>query len=59
VTDPIRPLFDALAGKRIPGGCSICTAEQRLEEIAPNVWSLLIAHDDDCPVLRAAKAGTN
>jgi hypothetical protein len=57
--DPIRSFFTSLAGKRIPGGCRECDAEQRLEEVAPNVWSLVIGHDDYCPVLRAMKAGTN
>lgn len=59
MADPIRPFFDSLAGKRIPGGCDQCDAEQRLEEVAPNMWSLVIGHSDGCPVLRATKAGTN
>ena len=59
MADPFRLLFDSLADKRIPGGCSTCDAEQRLEEVAPNVWSLVVCHDDRCPVLRAHKAVTN
>lgn len=59
MTDPIRPFFDSLAGKRIPGGCAECNAEQCLEELTPNVWSLVIAHDARCPVLRTAEAGSN
>ncbi len=59
MADPIGPFFSSLAGKRIPGGCPECDAEQRLEEVAPNVWSLVIGHDDECPVLRAKKAGAN
>ena len=59
MTDPIRPFFDSLAGKRIPGGCAECNAEQRLEELVPNVWSLVIAHDDWCPVLRSQEARSN
>jgi hypothetical protein len=59
MTDHIRPFFASLAGKRIPGGCPDCDAEQRLEEVAPNAWSLVIGHDDDCPRWRAMHAETN
>ena len=59
MTDPIRPFFTSLAGKLIPGGCPECDAEQRLEEVAPNIWSLVIGHDDDCPFWRARNAAMN
>jgi hypothetical protein len=59
MVDPIGPFLSSLAGKRIPGGCSDCEAEQRLDEVVPNCWSLVIAHDDDCPVLRSSTAGLN
>lgn len=59
MVDPIRPFFDSLAGKRILGGCPTCDAEQRLEEVAPNMWSLIICHDDWCPFWRARDAEMN
>lgn len=59
MADPLQPLFDSLAGKRIPGGCPDCDAEQRIQQFAPNVWTLVIAHDDHCPVLRSRAAGSN
>jgi hypothetical protein len=59
--DPIRPFFDSLAGKRIPGGCPDCDAEQQLEEVAPGMWQLVIGHDTRCPFYRAevARRGVN
>jgi hypothetical protein len=53
MTDALGPLFDSLAGKVLPGGCAQCHAEQSLEEVRPGVWSLTVAHDDDCPTFRA------
>ena len=57
--DPIQPFLSSVAGKRIEGGCADCQAEQLLEEVAPNVWRLVIAHEDDCPAYRAMNAGSN
>jgi hypothetical protein len=59
MSDPIAPFLASLAGKRIAGGCDSCDAEQRLEESAPNVWTLVVGHEDDCPFLRAKKAKAN
>jgi hypothetical protein len=55
----ITDLFASLAGQEIPGGCSECSAYQTVREEVPRIFRLLIHHDNDCPVLRAAKAGTN
>jgi hypothetical protein len=57
--DPIDNIFSAAAGQEIPGGCDKCNAEQRLEQVATNVWTLVVAHDDWCPFLRARRAGSN
>jgi len=59
MADPLRPFLDSLTGKRIPGGCTDCEAEQRIEEVAENVWTLVIAHEDQCPVLRLRLARCN
>ncbi len=59
MTEPIRPFLDSLAGKRIPGGCPQCEAEQRLDEVSPNTWALVVAHEGTCPFMRAMEAETN
>jgi hypothetical protein len=52
-------LFRSLESGEIPGGCVQCNAVQRTTEIIPGVWSVIVAHDDDCPTLRAKKAKSN
>jgi hypothetical protein len=52
-------LFKSLEGSEIHGGCDRCDAVQRSTEVIPGVWKMTIAHDDDCPFLRAMKAGLN
>ncbi|HEY5304559.1 MAG TPA: hypothetical protein VIJ86_10940 [Acidimicrobiales bacterium] len=52
-------LFKSLEGSEIPGGCDQCDAFQRTSEVIPGVWSVTIVHDDDCPFMRAKKAGSN
>lgn len=59
MTDPVRPFFDSLAGKRVPGGCGDCSAEQHLDEVAPNVWVLSVGHKPGCPTPRASRAVLN
>ena len=49
----ISNLFNSLAGQEIPGGCRECDAVQAMTEVAPDVWSLEIVHDDACPFYRA------
>ena len=53
--------FSALTGREIPGGCDDCNAVQTMEEDAtiPGVWHLTVKHDDECPFLRARRAGAN
>ncbi len=53
--------FGALAGREIPGGCDRCDAYQTMTEdhVLPGVWHLTVHHDDDCPAMRARKAGAN
>jgi hypothetical protein len=52
-------LFRKTEGRQIPGGCDQCDAYQVVETLSPGVHALNIHHEDDCPVLRASKAGTN
>jgi hypothetical protein len=55
----IDVFFESLAGKRIPGGCPKCSAEQVLEQAEPGRWLLVVAHEDDCAELRAQCAELN
>jgi hypothetical protein len=57
--DSIGNLFSSLAGHLIAGGCTYCDATQKMTEVAPGVWRLVVAHDDNCPSLRARKAKSN
>jgi len=59
MADDIGNFLSSLAGKRIPGGCPTCNAEQMVTERSPGVWVLTVAHDAQCTVLRASKAVTN
>jgi hypothetical protein len=52
-------LFRSLEGSEIPGGCDQCNAVQRTTEVIPGVWSVIVAHDDDCPTQRIKKAKVN
>ena len=45
-------IFQNLQGRRIPGGCVDCTAYQTVREDAPNVYVVVVHHDDTCPTLR-------
>lgn len=51
------PLFnlsaplDALAGRRLPGGCDDCTAYQTVRRIDAGLFLLVIHHDATCPQL--------
>jgi hypothetical protein len=38
-----------LDGAVIPGGCETCNAEQHMKQVRPGIWSIGIAHDEDCP----------
>jgi hypothetical protein len=59
--DGVGELFNALEGQLLPGGCTECDAEQRLEEVEPgsNVWLLVVGHESHCQFFRAHQAGTN
>jgi hypothetical protein len=57
--DSIGDLLGSLEGREIPGGCDQCDAVQRTTKVAPRVWAITIAHDDDCPFLRSRKAKSN
>jgi hypothetical protein len=39
--------------------CDQCAATSSIEEVVPGVRSLTVAHDLDCPILRASRARTN
>jgi hypothetical protein len=49
----------SLEGREVPGGCDQCNAVQRSVEVMPRVWSVIVAHDDDCPSQRTKKANLN
>jgi hypothetical protein len=55
----IDDFFKSVEGDEVPGGCGQCHAIQRMTEVEPRVWSIIVAHDDDCPTLRAKKAKSN
>ncbi|MGA8724138.1 MAG: hypothetical protein WB565_03800 [Acidimicrobiales bacterium] len=59
--DHLDQVLGALAGQSLPGGCDDCNAEQTIAQISPGVWTMTVAHDDDCPFLRTqvGKAGLN
>jgi hypothetical protein len=43
----------ALVGRRVPGGCDDCHADQTVEQRAPGVYLLVVRHDDTCPAYQA------
>lgn len=51
----IEALFSSLAGQTIAGGCPACDAFQTVTEDPdhPDVWHLVVHHDDHCPEWRA------
>jgi hypothetical protein len=52
-------LLASIGDSQVPGGCDLCDAYQTVEEVVPNVYSLTVHHDDDCPTWRAVNAGAN
>jgi hypothetical protein len=56
----VRRLLDDLFGQTenqpIPGGCESCSAFQTLAEVDRGVYSLIVHHDDWCPVIQAKQA---
>ena len=52
-------LLSSIGDSHIPGGCDLCDAYQTLEQAERGMHLLTIHHDDWCPELRAAEAGTN
>lgn len=54
MADNLGRFLASLAGKRIPGGCAKCNAEQRLDEQEPGIWRLVVAHEENCPVWRVS-----
>jgi len=55
--DRFRAL-DALAGRRIPGGCDDCDAYQEMTTDGAGVYVLTVFHDDTCPWLNARTEAT-
>lgn len=45
-------MLDAMAGKRMPGGCDDCDAYQVVTEAAGGVYVLQVHHDATCPEYR-------
>ena len=47
--------LEALAGRRLPGGCDDCDAYQTLKRLPSDAWGsvyvLTVHHDDTCPFL--------
>ena len=54
MSHPLADLLGPPIGHVIPGGCDDCTAEQtvRRDPRHPDIWRLLITHDDTCPTYR-------
>ena len=42
----------ANTGQQIAGGCEDCDAYQTVQSDAPNLYRLVIHHDNACPFLR-------
>lgn len=55
--DRFRAL-DALAGRRIPGGCDDCDAYQEMTTDGGGVYVVTVRHDASCPWLRAHERNT-
>jgi hypothetical protein len=51
--DVARVLGD-LVGRRLPGGCDDCRGEHEYVQDVPDVFDVLVFHDDTCPQVRAA-----
>lgn len=51
--------FKSLECSDVSGGCAYCNATQKLAEVEPRIWSLVVAHDSDCPAQRIKKAQSN
>ena len=47
---PAASALDALAGRRIPGGCDDCDAFQTMT-LTEGVYMLTVHHDESCPWL--------
>lgn len=49
--NPVIPILNQLAGRRIPGGCPHCNAYQEVEADPnhPAIFHCRIYHDDWCP----------
>jgi hypothetical protein len=56
---PFDDIFSQIEDQPIIGGCHMCDAYQVLETLEPGVHSLIIHHDDDCPILLASRSRTN
>ncbi len=59
VMGAIDDLLGRAQGEPIPGGCEQCDAEQTLELVTPNVWTVVVRHDDWCPFIRSRQAAMN
>lgn len=59
--DALGRLLSSVAGKRVPGGCDQCEAEQVLEEVGTGVWVMTVIHDDGCTFYRChvGRVGVN
>jgi hypothetical protein len=47
-----------LEDERIPGGCPHCNAYQTVDPVTAGVWSLVVHHDEWCPVIREREAAS-
>lgn len=56
VPPDLTPIFAALDGAQILGGCDQCDAYQTAS-IAAHVFRVTVHHDDWCPVLAAHECG--
>lgn len=49
---PERSALDAMADRRLPGGCDDCAAYQMVNKASEGVYLLEIRHDQTCPYYR-------
>jgi hypothetical protein len=52
-------LFSDVGNGQTAGGCEHCDAVQTMEQIEPDIYSLVVHHDDWCPFVRAKAAERN
>jgi len=44
----LNEMFEALSGRRIPGGCDDCDAYQTMTQ-RDGIYAIEVSHDETCP----------